>query len=44
MYFKGLICFLYVKLFNLGANLMGSDLYQNLQRYLERHLFTIREV
>ncbi|GBC10359.1 hypothetical protein RclHR1_09560013 [Rhizophagus clarus] len=28
---------------NRGANLMGSDLYQNLQRYLERHLFTIRE-
>uniref|UniRef100_A0A1D1Z844 Cullin-1 n=1 Tax=Anthurium amnicola TaxID=1678845 RepID=A0A1D1Z844_9ARAE len=28
---------------NRGANLMGSDLYQNLQRYLERHLFGIRE-
>jgi cullin 1 len=28
---------------NRGANLMGSDLYQNLQRYLERHLYTIRE-
>ncbi|CAG8707484.1 3555_t:CDS:10, partial [Acaulospora morrowiae] len=25
------------------ANLMGSDLYQNLQRYLERHLHEIRE-
>ncbi|KAF0477803.1 Cullin-domain-containing protein [Gigaspora margarita] len=28
---------------NRGANLMGSDLYQNLQRYLERYLHTIRE-
>ncbi|CAG8785076.1 5778_t:CDS:2, partial [Racocetra fulgida] len=29
---------------NRGANLMGSDLYQNLQRYLERYLHTIREL
>ncbi|CAH1756072.1 2019_t:CDS:10 [Entrophospora sp. SA101] len=28
---------------NRGANLKGSELYQNLQRYLERHLLTIRD-
>ncbi|CAG8670860.1 42473_t:CDS:10, partial [Gigaspora margarita] len=28
---------------NRGANLMGSDLYQNLQEYLQRHLQAIRE-
>ncbi|RIB03787.1 Cullin [Gigaspora rosea] len=28
---------------NRGANLMGSDLYQNLQEYLQRHLQVIRE-